>query len=290
MMQYTKFEQISLKNHPILNEAWVQARIAEDPTILGLGDVILKDKERNQPRAGRLDMLLQDAELNRRYEVEIQLGTVDESHIIRTIEYWDIERKRYPQYDHTAVIIAEDVTSRFLNVISLFNGAIPLIAIQMKALKLGDQIGLDFTTVLDQVSLGLLDEDEETYEITNRAYWENRGSKKTVEMADQILALVQQFDPSLELKYNKFYIGMAQNGRAFNFVAVRPKRQFIRLEINLPHSVETTEKLESAGLDLMEYDTRNRNIRLRLKPGEITRYKDILLELMREAFDRKNGK
>lgn len=289
-MQYTKFEQISLKNHPILNEAWVQARIAEDPTILGLGDVILKDKERNQPRAGRLDMLLQDAELNRRYEVEIQLGTVDESHIIRTIEYWDIERKRYPQYDHTAVIIAEDVTSRFLNVISLFNGAIPLIAIQMKALKLGDQIGLDFTTVLDQVSLGLLDEDEETYEITNRAYWENRGSKKTVEMADQILALVQQFDPSLELKYNKFYIGMAQNGRAFNFVAVRPKRQFIRLEINLPHSVETTEKLESAGLDLMEYDTRNRNIRLRLKPGEITRYKDILLELMREAFDRKNGK
>lgn len=289
-MQYTKFEQISLKNHPILNEAWVQARIAEDPTILGLGDVILKDKERNQPRAGRLDMLLQDAELNRRYEVEIQLGTVDESHIIRTIEYWDIERKRYPQYDHTAVIIAEDVTSRFLNVISLFNGAIPLIAIQMKALKLGDQIGLDFTTVLDQVSLGLLDEDEETYEITNRAYWENRGSKKTVEMADQILALVQQFDPSLELKYNKFYIGMAQNGRAFNFVAVRPKRQFIRLEINLPHSVETTEKLESAGLDLMEYDTRNRNIRLRLKPGEITQYKDILLELMREAFDRKNGK
>lgn len=289
MMQYTKFEQISLKNHPTLNEAWVQARIAEDPTILGLGDVILKDKERNQPRAGRLDMLLQDADLNRRYEVEIQLGTVDESHIIRTIEYWDIERKRYPQYDHTAVIIAEDMTSRFLNVISLFNGTIPLIAIQMKALKLGDYIGLDFTTVLDQVSLGLLDEDEETYEVTNRAYWENRGSKKTVEMADQILALVQQFDPSLELKYNKFYIGMAQKGRAFNFVAVRPKKQFIRLEINLPHSIETTEKLEAAGLDLMEYDTRNRNIRLRLKPGEITIHKDVLLEIMREAFNRKNG-
>jgi len=44
------------------------------------------------------------------YEIEIQLGSTDESHIIRTIEYWDIERKRYPQYDHTAVIIAEDIT------------------------------------------------------------------------------------------------------------------------------------------------------------------------------------
>ena len=29
------------------------------------------------------------------------------------------------------MIVAEDITSRFLNVISLFNGMIPLIAIQM---------------------------------------------------------------------------------------------------------------------------------------------------------------
>ena len=145
-MDYVKFEKISLKNHPEFNEQWVQDRIAEDPSILGLGDVILKDKERIQPRAGRLDILLQDAELNRRYEVEIQLGSTDESHIIRTIEYWDIERKRYPQYDHVAVIVAEDITSRFLNVISLFNGMIPLIAVQMNALKLDKNIGLSFTT------------------------------------------------------------------------------------------------------------------------------------------------
>ena len=31
---------------------------------------------------------------------------MDESHIIRTIEYWDIERRRYPQYEHVAVIVA----------------------------------------------------------------------------------------------------------------------------------------------------------------------------------------
>ena len=73
----------------------------------------------------RLDLLFIDSDGKERYEVEIQLGATDESHIIRTIEYWDIERKRYPQYNHTAVIIAEDITSRFLNVISLFNGSIP---------------------------------------------------------------------------------------------------------------------------------------------------------------------
>jgi hypothetical protein len=110
-----------------------------------LGDVIVKDSERIQPSGGRLDLLLQDLESNRRYEVELQLGKTDESHIIRTIEYWDIEKKRYPQYDHCAVIIAEDITSRFLNVISLFNGYIPIIAIQVKAIKIDDNFSLFFT-------------------------------------------------------------------------------------------------------------------------------------------------
>src|SRR5436189_6407367 len=101
-VSFTKAERISLKLHPTLNEKWVQQLIADDPSILGLGDLFLKDKERMQPRAGRLDLLLQDTDpqTSRRYEVEIQLGPTDESHIIRTVEYWDIERKRYPQYDH----------------------------------------------------------------------------------------------------------------------------------------------------------------------------------------------
>ena len=115
--KYIKPEKITLKNHPELNEKWVQEIIGEDPSILGFGDLILKDKERIQPRAGRLDLLLQDSDSTHRYEVEVQLGKTDESHIIRTIEYWDIERKRYPQYEHCAVLVAEDITSRFLNVI-----------------------------------------------------------------------------------------------------------------------------------------------------------------------------
>ena len=68
------------------------------PALLNLGDLVVKDKERRQPHAGRLDLLLQDADTDRRYEVELQLGRTDESHVVRTIEYWDIERRRYPQY------------------------------------------------------------------------------------------------------------------------------------------------------------------------------------------------
>jgi hypothetical protein len=68
-----KPQRIQLAAHLELNERWVQERIAEDPSILGLGDLIVKDKERMQPRAGRLDLLLQHPDLNQRYEVEIQL-------------------------------------------------------------------------------------------------------------------------------------------------------------------------------------------------------------------------
>lgn len=105
-VKYEKLTKLSIRSHPELSERWVQERIADDPSILGLGDVILKDKERIQPSAGRLDLLLQEADGDQRFEVEIQLGRTDESHIIRTIEYWDVERKRYPQYDHVAVIVA----------------------------------------------------------------------------------------------------------------------------------------------------------------------------------------
>jgi hypothetical protein len=164
-MKHLKLSTINMKNHSEVNESWLQDVISKDPSLLGLGDIVLKDKERIQPRAGRLDLLFQDLDGPGRYEVEIQLGATDESHIIRTIEYWDIEKKRYPQYEHTAVIIAEDITSRFLNVISLFNGFIPIMALKVTAFKLEDGIGLQFTKILDTTRLGYLDDDEEKPQI-----------------------------------------------------------------------------------------------------------------------------
>jgi len=263
----------------------IQQKIAEDPSIIGLGDLILKDKERIQPRAGRLDLLLQDPDSNRRYEVEIQLGKTDESHIIRTIEYWDIEKKRYPQYEHCAVIIAEDITSRFLNVISLFNGFIPLVAIQMNAFKFGDEVGLVFTKVLDEMPLGLVDEDEEIQEETNRDYWLKRGTETTVKMADQILEIINSFKPGYSLKYNKFYIGLSKDGQPNNFAIFRPKKSFTRIELKLPKSPEIDEIIEKNELDEMGYDSRWGNYRIRLEKGDIKKHEELLKDLLIKAED-----
>ncbi len=287
MISYVKPQKINIKSHSELNEKWVQEVIANDPSIIGLGDLILKDKERIQPLAGRLDLLLQNEDATKRYEVEIQLGKTDESHIIRTIEYWDIERKRFPQYEHCAVIIAEDITSRFLNVISLFNGAIPLIAIQMNAIRVGDSTSLIFTTVLNQLTLGLVDEDEEVAEVTDRTYWEQmRGTKQTVSMADDVLELIKTLSPSFELKYNKFYIGLADNGQPNNFVIFRPQRNIMRFEIRIPKSAEIENKIESVGLDMLDYDDRWGRYRIKLNKEDIKKNKDFIIELLKIAYEK----
>lgn len=277
-------DKISLRDHPSLNEQWLQNIIAKDPDILGLGDLVLKDKERVQPRAGRLDILLQDADINKRYEVEIQLGKTDESHIIRTIEYWDIERKRYPQYEHCAVIVAEEITSRFLNVISLFNGNIPLVAIQLTAYKNGNDYFLTFNTVLDEMNLGLVEEDEEVSAVTDRQYWENvKGTVETVEIVDAALSIITDILPGYELKYNKFYIGLAQNGSTDNFVIFRAKKTFTRMEIRLEHSDDLEREIEEKGLDLMDYDKRDRRYRIKLSMNDIKNHGAFIANLIRQA-------
>ncbi len=287
-MAIFKLETVSLKNSDTLTEKWVQQQVAEDPSLLGLGDLVLKDKERVQPRAGRLDLLLQDPETLKRYEVEIQLGATDESHIIRTIEYWDIERKRYPQYEHTAVIVAEEITSRFLNVIQLFNGAIPLIALKMTAYRVGDQVALTFVKVLDEQALGLVDEDEPVAEPTDRSYWEARGSKKTLAATDELLKLVNSAEavqPKATLKYNKHYIGLEVGGSPRNFVTFIPRKAHVIMTVKLPQSKEVDDQLREAEVDTLTYEAQWRQYRIRVGDTVEGKQREVLLRLIGQAAE-----
>ncbi len=285
-LTYIQPVRLSLKDHPQLDERWLQDRIAEDPSILGLGDVVLRDRERQQPRAGRLDLLLQNGDSNERYEVEVQLGKTDESHIIRTIEYWDVERKRYPQYDHVAVIVAEDITSRFLNVVSLFNGFIPLVAIQLAAFEWENTVSLAFTTVLDQTRLGLVDEDEGTTEVTDRQYWESRGTPATVAMVDTCLHLMREIDPDIDLNYTKFYIGPARAGRAINFALFRPQKKKLVFELRLERSEDAEAELMGAGLDV-DYDGRRGRYRIGLTESDLDQHGELLKGYLEMAYKER---
>jgi hypothetical protein len=278
-VEFRKSKPVSLKAHAVYNEKWLQGVIAEDPSVLGLGDLIVKDVERRQPRAGRLDLLLSDPETLTRYEVEIQLGATDEAHIIRTIEYWDIEKARFPQYDHVAVLVAEDITSRFLNVISLFNKAIPLIAIQLRALDVEGVLTMSATTVLDLARVGT-DEEDEAGQATDRGYWAGRGS---LDVADQVLALINEIAAGMALKYNKHYIGLAHDGIADNFVVFRPRREYTIVDFRIPRSEEVTALINDSGVEVLAYEKRYGNYRLRLTSQDVAAHRELLLDLIRRA-------
>ncbi|MBK8451707.1 MAG: hypothetical protein IPL42_17515 [Saprospiraceae bacterium] len=143
-----------------------------------------------------------DPEESTRYEIEVMLGTLNESHIIRTIDYWDIERRRYPNVEHIAVIIAEDITNRFFNIIGLLNKAVPIIAIQLNAFIMEGKLLLNFTKVLD-----LVQEDdplnEESSEITDRKYWEARSNIKSLKVMDLIINMFAAEQSKVKVTYNK---------------------------------------------------------------------------------------
>ena len=278
MPNYVKLEEISLKNSPDCNESWVQKTIADHPDILGLGNLLLKDKERVQPNAGRLDLLLTDEDDETRYEVEVQLGKTDESHIIRTIEYWDIEKNRFPTRDHVAVIVAEDITSRFLNVIRLFNRSIPLIALKMTAYKQTDGVSLTFTKVLDWQPLD--DDAEESYEVTDRGYWENRSTRSMLGLVDKLLTYVQEVAPGYQLNYNKHYIGLSKNDVAKNFVYFQPRKQNVLFHVKVSRS----EEIEGA-MQGLDFSWKGNEYRIYLDSASIEGKKDFITGLIKSAAD-----
>lgn len=282
-LEYAKHERISLKDHPEFSEAWVCKRIKEDPSLLGLGDVEIRDAERRQPGAGRLDLLLCDPDSEKRYEVEIQLGATDESHIIRCLEYWDIEQKRYPGCEHCAVLVAEDITSRFLNVVGLFHGSIPLVAIQLCALRIGDKLTLHFTKVLDQRTLRVDDKGTGGRPV-GRSHWEERSSKASVALVDECLELLRRVADGLDVNYKQHYVGLTEHGQPNNFVIFVPKKNWVHVEARLRDADPWAQRLENAGIEVLAGGRAAGWFRFSLRRDDIQANHELLRELFSAAY------
>lgn len=278
-------EYVSLRDHEKIDEGWLRDRLVEHPGLLGLGDVTVRDRERSQPSGGRLDLLLEDVDSRTRYEVELQLGAIDESHIIRAIEYWDIERRRYPQYEHIAVIVAEDVTSRFLNVISLFNGSIPLVAIKLQGVKVDGAFSILATRVVDVIQLGTEDEDEGV--AADASYWESNSSKESFRLTLDMLEKIKVVEPGVVPRYTRQYIGLEIGGHARNFVTMSPRKSSVVLtSFKIRQEDELTARIENEGLDMMSYDQTWGNYRIRLVRKDCEDHKELIDGLIRRSRDQ----
>ena len=202
-----------------VDEAWLQAQIWENPSCLGLGELEGVTKERAISSGGRLDILLKNPIDDSMYEVETMLGDTDPDHIVRTIEYWDLVKRKWPQRQHYAVLVAERITKRFFNVIQILSDAVPLIAIQVNVVKSPHGLSLHFTKILDVYEEPDDDTsgDSGTYD---EAYWLKR-SKDTLETAKYLFDLTKDVYANPELRFNKYSIVIASAG--YNQLAVRKR-------------------------------------------------------------------
>lgn len=257
------------------NEYWLQDQISTNPSCLGLGELEVISRERMQSSGGRLDILLKDPEDDTMYEVEIMLGETDESHIIRTIEYWDNEKRKWPQRQHFAVLVAETITSRFFNVITLFSHSIPIIAIQVNLLEVGEQKVLHFTKILDtyeepEDSVGLANE------VHDEEYWSNKAPW-TIEAAKNLSEIVLQVDKP-GLNFVKNYIAITIEGKNYYWFHKRSSNKSIfTFWVSEMHIQTVVDLLDSKGISHIKKP--NNTIRLTVDPNMINNNRDLFLEI-----------
>lgn len=228
------------------NEFWLRDIIYEDPSILGLGDLQTVTKEITQPQGGRLDLLLKNPADDSMYEVELQLGATDESHIIRTIEYWDNAKKMWPKRSHTAVLVAEKITSRFFNVVHLLSMAVPVIGIQANIIQIGDAKALHFTKIIDSYEEP---EDEEQAQPTyDEKHWVD-NYPGAMECARWYRELLSRFYGDIPTKYFESYISFTVGGIARVWVGKRKNdRALFEVKYVEQDITEATDYLNKEGI------------------------------------------
>ena len=134
----------------------------------------------------------------------------------------------------------------------------------------------------------LVDENEDTEAApTDRAYWESRSSKEVVSLADKLMDLIREFDQSIELKYNKSYVGLAKKNRAFNFVTFQPRKNQIILRVIMPKTEDLDSKIEDTHIDTLAY--RRGMYQLRITKDDLTSSSGFIKQLMNMAYTRRMG-
>jgi hypothetical protein len=217
------------------------------------------------------------------YEVEVMLGTLDESHIIRTIEYWDTERQRRPAAEHRPVIVAEQITSRFFNVLRLFNRAVPMIAVQLEAFKIDENnIALHAVTVLDVAEETPEDYVAEEAQEVDRKYWDQKVNPASLAIMDRIIAALKSDGLQDRLTYNKGHIALGSTGN--NFCWFHPRQsEYCHIEFRL--SPETREEfltsLQNAGIDAAP--KRTNNITFNIRKSALDERLEPIMDALKKA-------
>jgi len=135
------------------DEIWLHNRLAEQPELLGLGEVKIVGQELSWPDGGNLDILATNEDTY--YSVEVQLGEVDASHSFRVFDYWARNRAARRDRAHVAVLVVEKAAGRYRPALQALAEYVPLIVIELRAQIVETRLALTPYVVIANSELDL---------------------------------------------------------------------------------------------------------------------------------------
>lgn len=229
-------------------EKRIQKELEQKPELLGLGEMKLNAREKRQIN-GRLDLQFKGADSKTRYEVELQLGKLNNDHLLRCVHYWNHERRKCPQFKHYAVIVAEEIPEYMLEAIMLFK--VPIIAIKISIDQSSGKIAAAKRLDLPIYEWAIVESQkcEEIEDITpfDIAYLETKLSEVSLRVLNEIYRLAREVNPETEMNITKNYVGFT-DCNLYSYMFVRNKDNSLILELVLDESPDIKNKIQGAGL------------------------------------------
>ena len=107
-------------------------------------------------------------------------------------------------------------------------------------------------------------------------------------LVDNLFKEIPGVADEFALKYNKFYIGLARDGIAKNFISFKPKKNFVWMNIKCAQDEAFDAKLEESGLDF-NYDKRWRQYMVRVnKMDDYNNNREVINSLIEVAKEKFN--
>lgn len=267
--------RISLAKHTEYDEKWVEALVKQQPSILGLGEnVQFVSSQIKNSNGGRLDLVLKDEEVI--YSVELMLGQLDESHIIRSLDYWlrNQTRQNFLNYEHIAVLVAEGVLSgRFTEVVRYLSSKTNLVVIELAALQVQEYVTLHCTTIFD--GSAAVEDDVEQESGGSLSDWPS----DTLALVRNILDLVKPtINETIEPNPRKDQIGIRVGNKVQNFIVFTPKADFVRVAVYVNDPEQWSTRLQHAGIKVLSSQQGSR-VRFRLTQESFDRNRDLMKEI-----------
>jgi len=141
--------------------------------------------------------------------------------------------------------------------------------------------------VLDQVVPGEPEDEGQNEPPTDRAYWERRGTKETLTLADEAARLVTEIDPTLVPTYRKYYIGFSDGIRPNNFVVLRPKKRFLNVDVRVSDIDSWRNKLSEAGIEVLQGGRKFGRVPFTIDREDFVAHRELLTEFFRAAWEEQ---